>query len=123
WRSSAHGAHAQLSLGLPPTPPLLERHELAQFRPHSAWRFTPISTLDDKSNVADRIPIVKPHALELVDRHRPISPGRVGEQHAVALDAPEDDKVIVAERIDRDHDRGPLDQVVKLELAKPQALV
>jgi hypothetical protein len=30
-----------------------------------------------------KLRIIKPFSFELVDRHRPIAPGRIGQQHAV----------------------------------------
>jgi hypothetical protein len=38
--------------------------------------------------VAHRYPVVKPHAWKLVDRHRPGSPGEVGNQNAIPRPSP-----------------------------------
>src|SRR5258708_37014504 len=74
--------------------------------------------LDDNPDVAYRFPVVKPHALELIDRHGPIPPSRVGDQNSIPHDAAKNDEVIVAQGVDCHHERRPLYQVVQIELTQ-----
>jgi len=52
--------------------------------------------LNDEANVTTDLPVVNPRALELIDRHRPVSPCRISNQHVVPHDTTKDYKMIVA---------------------------
>src|SRR5215472_13126207 len=101
----------------------LEHDKVTRFRLQSVRWFALIRARHDESDVAHRFAVIQPHALELIDRHRAVPPGGVCDQHAVSDDAAENDEMIVAQSVDRHHDRCPLNQIIQLQLTQPFAPV
>src|SRR6266850_656529 len=96
----------------------MQRDKFRQLWFKSTRRLRSISALDHESDVAHRLTEVEPHVLEFFDCHRSVSPGGVGEQHAVPHNAAEDDEVMVAQSIYRHHERRMLDQIIQLKLSE-----
>src|SRR4051812_37057652 len=100
----------------------VEVQELIGARPQPVRRWQAVGAGDDEADVAE-VPHRSPDTLELLDEHRPGAEGRVGQQHAVALAATEDDEVAVAALDNGREDRRPLLEVTQLELAEALAAI
>jgi hypothetical protein len=90
----------------------LKHYKVTRFRLQPVRQLAAVGTLNDEANVTKGLPVVKPHALELIDRHRRVSPCRISNQHAVPHDTAKDYKMIVAWVIDRNRDWRALDSLL-----------
>src|SRR5262249_8838839 len=86
------------------------------------YRRRTVCALYDKADVAHFLTKVKPHALELVYRHSPVSPGWIREQYTISHNASENDEMVVTERVNRHHDRSVFNQFIECELPKARRL-
>jgi hypothetical protein len=64
-----------------------------------------VTSLHSEADSAE-LRVVEPSPLKAVHGHDPVAEGRIGQQHVLANDPPEDDEMVVAVEVDRYDGRG-----------------